>query len=110
MRGQGDGLQAKGIFSGGDHGHGERGSVGVSTEVLRFKPGAQPGVAYLRPSMPEIGRQFALNQKMIEVQLDDGDAPGEVTADIVWAYVQTGHGETSALRSDHHAYLLFRVV
>jgi hypothetical protein len=39
---------------------------------------------------------------MIEVQLNDGDTLGKITADIVYAYVQTGHRETSALRSDHH--------
>jgi UDP-N-acetylmuramoylalanine-D-glutamate ligase len=95
-------LQAEGIFSGGNHGHGEGGSVGISAEVFCFKPGAQPGVADLRPAPPEGRRQAALNEQMIEVQLNDGDTLGKITADIVYAYVQTGHRETSALRSDHH--------
>ena len=45
----------------------------------------------LRPVAPEIRRQAALNQQMIEVQLDDVDALGELAADVVNADMQTGH-------------------
>jgi hypothetical protein len=41
------------------------------------------------------------------MQLDDGDAPGKITADIVDAYVQASHCEAFALRSDHHTQLLW---
>ena len=101
-------MQAEGIFTSGGHGHGQRSSVGISAEVFRFKPGAESGIANLRPTVPEIRRQAALDQQMIEVQLNDGDALGEITANIVRAYVQTGYREASALRSNRHAYLLFR--
>lgn len=62
----------------------------------------------LRLSLPELGRQATLNLQMIEVQFDDGDVPGEVAADVVHADVKPDHCQAFALRSDYHAFLLFK--
>ncbi|MGA3263745.1 MAG: hypothetical protein ABSC47_06840 [Terracidiphilus sp.] len=46
---------------------------------------------------------------MIEMQLDFGDAPGKIAADIVHTHVESDYGEAFAFRFDHHNYLLFSV-
>jgi hypothetical protein len=45
---------------------------------------------------------------MIQVQLDFGDAPGKIAADIVYADMESDYGEAFALRFDHHNHLLFQ--
>jgi hypothetical protein len=63
----------------------------------------------LRLALPELGRQPTLNLQMIEMQLDFGDAPGKIAADIVHTHVESDYGEAFAFRFDHHNYLLFSV-
>jgi hypothetical protein len=41
---------------------------------------------------------------MIQLQLDAGDAFGKVTADIVYAYMQSGVAQSPALCFNDHTY------
>lgn len=100
-------LEAEGVFTGGNHDHGERGSIGIDSEIFGLEPGAEPGIVDLRLILPEIGRQAALDPQMIQVQLDGGGVPGEVAPDIVHAYVKSDDSEAFFLRFDHHGFLLF---
>jgi hypothetical protein len=44
---------------------------------------------------------------MIQLQLDDGDIPGEITANIQSAHMEPCEAATLALCFDHHTRLLF---
>ena len=55
--------------------------------------------------MPEIGRQAALNQQVVQMQLDDADASGKVTADVADSHLDTDERVSLALRFYQHKYL-----
>lgn len=71
-------------------------------QVLRFEPGAEPGIVDFGLTLPEVGLEAALDAQMAELQLDVLRALGEVAADIVGSNVQSREAVTFALRFDDH--------
>ena len=60
----------------------------------------------LRPVLPEVWLQPALNLKMIEMQLDDRNVAWEITADIGNANVQSNQPVALGMCFDYHRNLL----
>jgi hypothetical protein len=52
--------------------------------------------------LPESGFQGAQDLKVIELDLDDCGAFGEISPNVVYAHLQPSDLASLALRSDHH--------
>ncbi len=95
-------LQPESIPACGKHHQRDGGPVSLSVHVPGLKPGAEAGVVNLRIVLPEFGAQFALNAKVIQLQLDDGDRRRKIAPDIACTYMQSDDFSTLAMRCDHH--------
>jgi hypothetical protein len=95
-------LQAKRIFARWNHVQRYRVAVPACVHVLGFKPRAQTGIEYFRLSLPEIGRQPALDPKVIYLQFNGGDVSGKITPDVVCADDQSRESATFTLCFDDH--------
>ncbi len=104
---QADGLQLEGILSRGNHDQRDWRSIWPGVEVLGLQPGTKPGIVNLRLAPPEPGVQATLNLEMIQLQLDDGNIPGEIPPNVRRAHVEPSQTATLALCFDHHTHLLF---
>lgn len=71
-------------------------------EILRFKPGAEPGVVNFGLALPEVGLETALNTEVPELQFYVLRALREVAADILISDIQARQAVTSTLCFDYH--------
>jgi len=72
------------------------------TNNLEVEPLAKSRIMNLRPSLPELRRQAALNLQMVQLQLNHANSLGKITAHIPRADLQPGDFATSELCLDYH--------
>ena len=56
--------------------------------LFRFQPEAKPGIVDLRFVVPETRTQAALDEKVVEPELDLGNALGKIAAHVASANIE----------------------
>ena len=104
---QRDRLQPEGIFPRWNHRKRNGSSMGLAVQMFRFQPCAEAGIVDIRLALPKIRAQPTLDLQMIQLQLDDGGAPGKIAPDVGSADMQSRCTATFRLCFNYHTDLLF---
>lgn len=96
------GLQAKCILACGNHIQGYRVAVPAGVHMLGFEPRAKARIEDLGLSLPEIGREPALDPEVIQLQFNGGDILGKIPPDIICTDEQSRESPSFTLCFDYH--------
>jgi hypothetical protein len=77
--------------------------------MFGLKPCAESAVIDFGLTLPEIGREIALNLKVIQLQLNELSIAGEVTMNVACSDMQSSDAMPFALCGDYHGCLLCEV-